>query len=49
MSAETGHPLSKVDSAVEAGSPPKDVKKPGHRRGSSTVSDVYNIADLGTS
>jgi len=47
MSAETGHPLSKVDSAVETlgTSPPKDAKK-GHRRGSSTVGDVYNIVDL---
>ncbi|KAF2083495.1 hypothetical protein K490DRAFT_51497 [Saccharata proteae CBS 121410] len=46
MSADTAPtPLTKVDSAIEYGSPPKDHKK-GHRRASSSVADVYNIADL---
>ncbi|KAJ9644527.1 hypothetical protein H2201_000301 [Coniosporium apollinis] len=45
--AETSTPLSKIDSAVEglSSSPPAD-KKAGHRRTSSSVTGVYNIADL---
>ncbi|ORY16958.1 hypothetical protein BCR34DRAFT_475653 [Clohesyomyces aquaticus] len=43
MAAETQNTLSKVDSLVEE--QPKEVKK-GHRRASSAVADVYNIADL---
>lgn len=44
MSTDTA-PLTKVDSAVEglSQSPPKDK---GHRRASSSVPGVYNIADL---
>jgi len=43
MAAETENTLSKVDSLVEDA--PKDGKK-GHRRASSSVLDVFNIADL---
>jgi len=45
--ADTTTPLSKVDSAVEAGhgSPPKSAAK-GHRRASSTTAGVFNINDL---
>ncbi|KAK8196630.1 hypothetical protein M8818_006795 [Zalaria obscura] len=45
MSAETEHPLTKVDSAVSDGSPTSD-KKISHRRTSSSVSGVFNINDL---
>ncbi|KAF2473579.1 uncharacterized protein BDR25DRAFT_301808 [Lindgomyces ingoldianus] len=44
MAAETQNTLSKVDSLVED-APAKDLKK-GHRRGSSTATNVFNIADL---
>ncbi len=40
--SETTAPLTKVDSAVQG----VETKK-GHRRNSSSVADVYNIADLG--
>ncbi|KAF2102863.1 hypothetical protein NA57DRAFT_32784 [Rhizodiscina lignyota] len=44
MSADTQEPLSKVDSAIEPGSPIE--KKISHRRTSSSNPDVHNIADL---
>ncbi|KAK8191404.1 hypothetical protein HDK77DRAFT_456809 [Phyllosticta capitalensis] len=45
MSADTA-PLTKIDSAVESGSPPDHHKSPTHRRKSSTSPDVHNIQDL---
>jgi hypothetical protein len=47
--ADTEHPLTKVDSAVQGlgTSPPKEEHKKGHRRMSSTAEGVYNINDLG--
>ncbi|KAL1638225.1 hypothetical protein SLS56_000033 [Neofusicoccum ribis] len=47
MSADTA-PLTKIDSAVEPGSPPKDHKEPKHRRKSSSATGVHNILDLAT-
>jgi hypothetical protein len=51
MPADAGSPLTKVDSAVQglSSSPTKDKERPGHRRGSSSATGVYNIADLGVS
>lgn len=46
MSADTA-PLTKIDSAVEPGSPPKEHKEPKHRRKSSSATGVHNILDLG--
>ncbi|KAF4305193.1 hypothetical protein SLS57_005833 [Botryosphaeria dothidea] len=45
MSADTA-PLTKIDSAVEPGSPPKEHKEPKHRRKSSSATGVHNILDL---
>jgi hypothetical protein len=47
MSAETQNTLTKVDSLIDEQSAQGKEQKKGHRRGSSTVTDVYNIADLG--
>ena len=47
---DTTAPLEKVDSAIAGlSSSPKDEKKIGHRRTSSSVSGVYNVNDLGKS
>jgi len=44
MAADTQNALKKVDSLVEEPKSPE--AKKGHRRGSSTATDVYNINDL---
>jgi len=46
MSAETQNALTKVDSLIDEQPAQGKEQKKGHRRGSSTAIDVYNIADL---